>query len=314
MSIEATLREEARRLLERGEVEAVIGWRKGEGSLRGVVYIAEAPKEVEHLTFGPLCQGSTANFVKRVEGRVAVVARGCDARALNVLIQEGQVRREDLFILGVRCPGMVDLRKLLALLGGEPPPSTEVEVRGEEVAVKTEGEEALLRAREVLRGSCLSCEHPDPVVFDLLIGKEGRSPAEAPYAEVEEFELRPPDERWAFWEDEFGRCVRCFACRNACPVCYCEPCVFQAYPFLDRSSNFVANGLFHLVRAMHVAGRCVNCGECEAACPEGIPMRLLYRRLEKEIRERFGYLAGIRTDLPPVLGTYGPEDRDEFIR
>jgi len=314
VSMGAEVREAILRLMGRGEVRAAIGWVRKGGEPRAVVRILTSPEEAGLLTFGPLCQGSPANFVRGRRGKVAVVARGCDSRALNVLIQEGQVRREDLFVVGVRCSGMLDLRKLSALLGGEPPPELEAEVRGEEVVVRVSGEERAFKAGQVLRRSCLSCEHPEPVLFDLLLGEGGREPAPEPYAEVSRFESRPPEERWAFWEEEFRRCVRCFACRNSCPVCYCEPCVLQAYNFLDKSSNFVANGLFHLVRAMHVAGRCVDCGECESACPEGIPMRLLYKRLEREVRERFGYVAGLRADLPPVLGTYGPEDSDEFVR
>ena len=47
------------------------------------------------------------------------------------------------------------------------------------------------------------------------------------FDEVEKLEDMTPDERFAFWQGELSRCIRCNACRNVCPACTCEKCVFD---------------------------------------------------------------------------------------
>ena len=62
--------------------------------------------------------------------------------------------------------------------------------------------------------------------------------------------------------------------------------------------------IFHLVRAVHMAGRCVDCGLCEEDCPADIPLRLLYRKVNEIISGVFDYQAGVSEQLSPfsVLG------------
>jgi L-lactate utilization protein LutB len=125
-------------------------------------------------------------------------------------------------------------------------------------------------------------------------------------------ERRSPAERQAFWRDQFDRCIRCYACREVCPACYCRTCfVDKAAPrWLSRASTVDDNWMFHAVRAFHLAGRCVGCGECERACPMDIPISRLNRMLDREVRERFGYVAGLDPESVPPLGTFRPEDPD----
>ena len=89
-----------------------------------------------------------------------------------------------------------------------------------------------------------------------------------------------PAQRWSFWEEELSRCVRCHACREVCPLCFCERCVAdKTQPqWIESSPHGRGNLAWHLTRAMHLAGRCVGCGECTRACPAGIPLGLLNRR------------------------------------
>lgn len=121
-----------------------------------------------------------------------------------------------------------------------------------------------------------------------------------------------PDERYAFWRGELSRCIRCNACRNVCPACSCEQCVFDN-PASGVSQKAAVNSfeenLFHIIRAFHVAGRCTDCGECSRVCPQHIPLHLLNRKFISDIDNFYGeYQAGADPSARPPLGTYTKGD------
>ena len=132
----------------------------------------------------------------------------------------------------------------------------------------------------------------------------------------EEFESWSADERWAYFTREFERCIRCYACREACPVCYCTECfVDQSQPdWFGKSDDLSDVMAFHLVRIYHVAGRCLDCGACDRACSMHIDLRTLGRKLEKDVRELFEYEPGMDVESAPLLGTFRPDDPQAFIK
>jgi ferredoxin len=123
-------------------------------------------------------------------------------------------------------------------------------------------------------------------------------------------------ERWQHFQQLLAPCIRCYACRNACPMCYCPTCfVDESTPqWLGKSIDPTDTQNFHFLRAYHLAGRCTDCGNCERACPVGIKMRLLTKKLEKDVAELYDYEAGLNLDDPPPLDTYRPDDPQEFIK
>nr|WP_320132559.1 4Fe-4S dicluster domain-containing protein [uncultured Holophaga sp.] len=123
-------------------------------------------------------------------------------------------------------------------------------------------------------------------------------------------------ERFAFWKQELSRCIKCYACRNSCPMCYCERCTMDCNrpQWVPVPSHAVGNQEYHLVRAMHLAGRCVECGECGRACPVGIPVHLLTIFGEESVRRQFGQGGGASSTLDFALSTFRPDDQESFIR
>ena len=123
-------------------------------------------------------------------------------------------------------------------------------------------------------------------------------------------------ERRAFWAEELGRCVKCYACRSSCPMCYCERCTMDCNrpQWIPVASHAIGNLEYHVVRAMHLAGRCVECGTCGAACPVGIPVHLLTFFAESTVRRQFGQKGGGSAKLDYAMSTFKPDDKEEFIR
>jgi ferredoxin len=123
-------------------------------------------------------------------------------------------------------------------------------------------------------------------------------------------------ERWDFWQGELARCVKCYACRSSCPMCYCEHCTMDCNrpQWVPVPSHALGNLEYHMTRAMHLAGRCVECGDCGRACPVGIPVHLLTFNAEESVHAQFGQRAGASSKLDYALSTFRPDDKETFIR
>ncbi|MFA5971395.1 MAG: 4Fe-4S dicluster domain-containing protein [Lentimicrobiaceae bacterium] len=132
---------------------------------------------------------------------------------------------------------------------------------------------------------------------------------------IARLEAMTANERWVFWNTEFEKCIKCYACRAACPMCYCHRCTTDVNipQWIPVASHERGNLDYHLMRAMHLAGRCVNCGECAAACPMDIPLNLLTYQLISPIKSHFGATAGMKADAVYALSTYKPDDKENFI-
>ena len=135
-------------------------------------------------------------------------------------------------------------------------------------------------------------------------------------AKLEQLLAMSREERWAFWQKELSRCMKCYACRNSCPMCYCDHCTMDCNrpQWVPPASHKIGNLEYHMVRTMHLAGRCVECGECGRACPVGIPVHLLTFCAEESIHEQFGQRAGHTAKLDYALSTFKTDDKESFIR
>lgn len=277
--------------------------------------LISSPDEVDQLHWDSFCSSNLANYLPRRKDRVAVFAKGCDSRNIILQILENQIKREQLYIIGVPCQGMVDRRKVLVALDGREP--ADVSERNGMIRVSGWNFKENFSRDEYLQENCAICTHRNPVIYDELAAEPTNEQREVDrYGDIHALEAMSDDDRWRHFEEILTPCIRCYACRNACPMCYCPTCfVDESTPqWLGKSIDPIDTRTFHFLRAFHLAGRCTDCGNCERACPMGIKVRQLTKKLEKDIKQLYAYEAGLSLDEPPPLDTYRPDDPQEFIR
>ncbi len=307
------IRQNARELLAEGKVDGVIGYTEGTLPMRGKPVLITDPEEVDRLTWSGFCTGNLAKLLIGRTDRMAVVAQGCVSRNIVGLIQEGQVKREQVVVIGVPCLGMLDYRKIEARLPGKD--IREVQEEGDVVRVIGSGFQEEIPRNYIKRDNCTTCMHRNPVIADKRAADPvdetaggNQDKAAIPWASFD------AAKRWETFNETFASCIRCHACRDACPLCYCHVCfVDESRPqWCGKTQDPADVHTFHLLRAFHCAGRCTDCGACESACPMGIKMRRLTSSIEKDIRDMYAYEPGMDLDAKPPLTVFQPNDPEDF--
>jgi formate dehydrogenase (coenzyme F420) beta subunit len=278
------LRQTCRRLLEDGSVQVVIGYGQASPTDRVAPVFITKPDDVDQLVWNDQCFANLTKYLSRKEvvalGKAAICVKGCDERALLVLEKESQIERSNVVVIGLACDGV-----------GNPK-----------------------------LAKCQSCDVHMPRRADVVIGQSSADslpvPADRRYAEIEAFLKKTPEERMAYWKAELSRCVKCYACRQVCPMCYCRQCIVDKNRpvVISTSATLKGNFAWQITRAFHLAGRCIGCDECTRVCPAGIDLRLLNLSLAKAAEENFTFRAGMDADVDPIVGAYSQQDHEEFIR
>jgi formate dehydrogenase subunit beta len=303
-------------LFDEGRVHHFIGYGKGTVKFKTTPLIALNREDLQELCVEDFCAANLTLYLKEIKGRVGLLVKGCDSRSLVSLIKEGQVRREDLYVVGLPCPGQIDPAKVAEAVGCEREELEEITRRDLDVVVRVTGQEKTLPKALALLDKCLNCQYPKPLIFDHLLPGEYVAPVPPASPTEDEIRKKAIPEKWAFWAEQFERCLRCYACRNVCPACFCPRCLVEenmpqwVSPLPTMGDNFV----FHLMRLMHVAGTCTSCGECQRVCPVGLPLMKLNGKMADDLRELFDFLAGVDPDKPFPFRTYRQEDADDFIK
>jgi len=122
------------------------------------------------------------------------------------------------------------------------------------------------------------------------------------------FKAMSLDERFDYWFGQFSQCIKCFGCRDACPICYCKEC------WLEPDRGFVLGGeippdaMWPMVRAVHVMDSCVNCGQCQDVCSMNLPLARFVFMLNREIAAIFKYEPGMDVETLPPCRTVTDEE------
>ena len=308
--------DKASELLKNGTVSSVLGWGKGEFDYDVTPTVFNTVEELENgFVFNDFCGANFSKYLvaktKKLEGKILVFLKPCDTYSFNQLLTEHRFDREKVYVVGIPCEGMADVSKVKAISGEG---ISAIVSKDDKIVVTTlyDNEPVVIETEKVLAERCVNCKSKKHVAYDELLGEDGEVIESARFDEVARLEAMTADERFAFWQNELSRCIRCNACRDACPACTCEKCVFNN-PSSGVENKSPANEfeekLFHIIRAYHVAGRCTDCGECSRVCPQNIPLHLLNRKFIKDMNEFYGeYQAGAEVGSRAPLVNYTTED------
>jgi coenzyme F420-reducing hydrogenase beta subunit len=161
-------------------VKVIIGYTETANPYKTKPFIARTVEDAEKLVFNNYCVNNLAVYLTHKEfkqnGIVGIVAKGCDVKTIIQLIQESQINKDDIYIIGINCNGQIS-------------------EFGKEFGAET------------IATKCLNCFVRIPILQHTLIGTIEEMPKrnDANLEMINKLESMTSEERWEFWENAFER-------------------------------------------------------------------------------------------------------------
>jgi len=310
MTVEDKLKEKINEIID--DLDLLVGYSASELPLKVNPVFIKNREDVKNLVFNKLCINNLATYIynlsKKIKGTAGIVLKPCDASSVIQLLSEGLLDREKTRMIVAGCSGVFDYKKIQKHLGGQKIISLELENGNLEVG--TINKKNTLKAADFYADKCYWCQiYNKPPLYDDFIENDqepGIQPADK-YADLEIIESKSIEEIMNYWDGQFSRCIRCYACRNVCPLEICQDrCITNLdEPYWQSQRINTQEGkFFQMIRVMHLAGRCTECGECERACPKNIPLAKLMKKSAQIVERLFDYKAGQEIDKKPPFLTF----------
>ena len=304
-------------LLESGEVQRVVGWKKGDLGYNPEPAYFETAEALKDFVYDGFCGANLSKYMIKaceLEGKTLVLLKPCDTYSFNQLIKEHRISKDKIYVIGVGCKGKLDIEKIKAMgiKGITAISGVEITDACDTITIETVYGDKTVAYKDAMLERCHVCKGKEHKISDEIFFESAETDDGDRFAGVDYIESLSPEEKFEFFKKELSKCIRCNACRNVCPACSCRKCVFDSTKFdADRKANVdpFEESMFHLIRAFHVAGRCTDCGECSRVCPQGIPLHLFNRKFIKDINEFYGeYQAGAEVDERSPLTNFTFDD------
>ena len=140
------IRELAKAALTDKTVDMIIGFKKGTVPLMNEPCFLKNPEETSRLVWDSHCGINLVNYLTDRKEKIGIIAKGCDSRNIVTHIIENKIKREQLYIIGVPCKGMVDQRQIALLFPAEVEKAVEQE---DMVLVSGKGQEKTVAKADV---------------------------------------------------------------------------------------------------------------------------------------------------------------------
>jgi len=295
------LRHLVKEMLKKGIVQGVLAPVRESGNGNVSPCFVTTERDADRIALDSYYPFSLAKLVSKQVGKdtkVGMVGTTCDVQALIELAKREQVVLDKVLVIGVECeeegfpyPWCRRCEHLV------PSMADVAFYQDGTVSANTEKGKELL---SLMNASAREKRETPPEAKERALQRQ-----EEDWAKLARLE---PKERLDYWLSYFDRCIKCYGCRNSCPICFCKDCYLEPHKLIVKPGGNPPDKMFHLVRLMHVGDSCVNCGRCEASCPMSIPISRLYHALNKELSALFGYEPGLDLSSLPPLGMITEED------
>lgn len=335
-SIEKNIQEIAEDLILNKKIDLFLGYEKAGIPLKSRPYFINAAEKdseklknsIKKLRWNSFCSDNLAVYLPEIFKqdlskrknqdynipKIGIVVKACDMRSIVGLIKEKQIIKENIVTIGVPCRGMIDKRKVENKFAGIEITGTDETAAGILNITTSDNRKHSLNREEFLQEVCISCRFPMPENIDFIIPGKAREAGNGGYAEIKKFEEKTSEERWAYFKQEISKCIRCNACRQACPNCWCKECFADQTDlrWIGASIDLTDIMIFHVIRIFHQAGRCVECDACYRACPMGVDLRTFTKKIVMDVDELFDFVPGFSTEELSPMSTFKEDDSDDF--